>query len=108
MWEQEVPTRSRRMHFKLSKTFGPNGDVPQQLFDCYSGVYELALKQREKEEKTTTECTAEWQFGFALGAQPLHVSVEALGKAIKKLKLGKGSSDGITAQTSEGEGKRED
>ena len=49
----------RSMHFNWSKTFGPNGDAQQQLFDYYSGVYELAREQREKEEKTKTECITE-------------------------------------------------
>ena len=87
------------MHFNWSKIFGPNGDASKQLFDYYSGVYELAPEQREKEETAKTKCVAEWQSDLETGAQPLHFSVETLRKIINKLKPGKGSSDGITAET---------
>ena len=86
------------MHFNWSKTFGPNGDASKQLFDYYSGVYELSPEQREKEETAKTKCVAEWQSDLETGAQPLHISVETLRKIIKKLKPGKGSSDGVTAE----------
>ena len=79
------------MHFNWSENCRPNGEAPQHLFDYYSGVYELAPEQWEKLWNTKTECIAEWQSDLALGAQPLHVSVE-------KLKPGTGSSDGTTTE----------
>ena len=83
------PTR-RSMHFNWSKTFGPNGDASKQLFDYYSGVYELTPDQRKY--------VAEWKSDFETGTQPLRIPVETLKMIIKKLKPGKGSSDGITAE----------
>ena len=88
----------RSMHFNWSKTFGPNGDASKQLFDHYSGVYELALGQRETEENIKAQCVADWRRDFETGSQPLHISAEILSTVIKKLKPGKGSSDGVTAE----------
>ena len=86
------------MHFNWSKTFGPHGNASQQLFDYYSGVYESAPEQREREEMAKAKCLAEWQSDLEQGTQPLHISVEILRDTIKKLKPGKGSFDGVTAE----------
>ena len=91
------PTR-RSMHFNWSKTFGPNGDASKQLFDYYSGVYELAPDQRESEETAKEMYVSKWKSDFEAGIQPLHIPVETLRMIIRKLKPGKGSSDGITAE----------
>ena len=96
---KRCPQLARRsMHFNWSKTFGPIGDASKQLFDYYSGVYELAPEHREKEETTKAKCVAEWRRDFETGTQPLRISAEILRTIIRKLKPGKGSSDGITAE----------
>ena len=78
---KRCPQLARRsMHFNWSKTFGPNGDASKQLFDYYSGVYEMAPEQRETQETTKAKCCS-------------------LSTVIKKLKPGKGSSDGVTAES---------
>ena len=41
---------------------------------------------------------AEWKSDLETGTQPLHILVQTLKMIIKKLKPGKGSSDGITAE----------
>ena len=66
------------MHFSWSKILVLNGNAPQQLCDYYSGDHGLAPEQREKEEKTKTECISEWQSDLVLGGQSLHLSVEAV------------------------------
>ena len=88
----------RSMHFNWSKTFGPNGDASQQLFDYYSGVYELAPGQRVIEENLKAQCVADWRKDLETGTQPLHISAEILSTVIEKLKPGKGSSDGVIAE----------
>ena len=96
---KRCPQLARRsMHFNYSKTFGPNGDASKRLFDFYSGVYELAPGQRETEETIKAQCVVDWRQDLESGTQPLHITAEILSTVIKKLKLGKGSSDCVTAE----------
>ena len=84
------PQQTRRsMHFNWSKIFGANGDASQQLSDYYSGVYELAPEQREKEETSKAKCIEEWKSDLEKGTQPLHMSADILREILRKLKPGK-------------------
>ena len=57
------------------------------------------LPNNGRQKKTTkAKCVVDWRRDFETGTQPLHISAEILKTVIKKLKPGKGSSDGVTAE----------
>ena len=73
--------------------------LPPQIVNrsAHFGVHEMSPDLREKEREIMADCVKDWRADLGSGAQPLRVSVEAIRRAIKRLKLGKGSADGIKA-----------
>ena len=88
----------RSVHFNWKKAFGKDGNAADQLSAYFSEIYELEGPEKIEEDIERAKHVAAWRARLEHGATPLSIGRAAVEKAIAKLKNGKNSSDGLTAE----------
>ena len=93
------PKPSRRTtHFNWERTFGADGDAAAQLSEYFASIYELDPRERAAERCAKAQSIASWRSALEHGAPALEIPPALVRKATSKLRVGKSSSDGLTAE----------
>ena len=88
----------RSCHFNWEKAFGKNGNASEQLTKYFAEIYELTGTEKEQENGTRAQYIDSWKNLRENGAQPAKIDRPMVERAIARLKNGKNSSDGLTAE----------